>query len=253
MSAHSSFGNGRPQRSASSQNGTPCVPAGDLRRWVTMLVREGADTDEAWERISEALAHHGCATLRAWLADGSLRWRVHRISGRRLHLANHKLLDRDAVDEIVGATVAVSLRRFRRRAMARTGWTPRSGISVYSYFAGGCLLAFPEEYRRWYREQRPRNEAPSALASFLNVAGTDVLSRPADVAIDRCLVGEMLRQSDRRTRRALLGLLYGYPLSVVAARLGTTVEGVELLLYQCRVRIEDGTSPYYWLAPSSSP
>ncbi|MEU8569851.1 hypothetical protein AB0C51_16095 [Streptomyces pathocidini] len=195
--------------------------------------------------VEDELARYGIAVLYSWIVDGSLQSRIRRLSGHAVHLSSEHLADHDGLSELVHTTVAVALRQFRRRALAGTGWQPEKGASVRTFFIGRCLLSFPNEYRRWVREQRQWGPLPPVpLREAEHLAARDPLSRPEELVIDRRTVHALLVEADPRTRRALVGLLYGYPQAVIAAELGMTIKSIEMLLYRHRRRLRNGAAPH---------
>ncbi|GGV54758.1 hypothetical protein [Streptomyces spectabilis] len=224
----------------------------ELECRIAHLVEHQKDDPQHWVEIDDALAHYSLSALRSWFTDGTITTRVQRLTGRRLTLDKRLINDRDAVTQLIGTTIAVSLRHFHRRALAGTGWQPHRGAGVRPYFIGRCLLSLPSEYRRFCREQPLLYPAPAPLRHAERLPGTDPFSRPEDTAIAHRLVTEILHQTDRRTQRALLGILYGYPMTQIAADLGITRTSIESLLlgYYQRLRTDRPTA--YITAPVSA-
>ncbi|MEU6708117.1 hypothetical protein [Streptomyces wuyuanensis] len=204
---------------------------------VAELLTLQADSHDQWLQVEDGLARYGIPVLHSWISDGSVTSRVLRLSGQLVRFSSEQLADQDGVSELVDTTVAVALRQFRKRALAGTGWRPEFRATARTFFMGRCLLTLPTEYKRWIREQRhPGVLPPLPLHDAEHIPAVDPLARPEDLAIERLILRTLLRQADPRTRYALLGVLYGYTESAIAADLGTTAKGVEMLLYRHRHR-----------------
>ncbi|MFJ8390946.1 hypothetical protein ACIQ9Q_42070 [Streptomyces sp. NPDC094438] len=201
-----------------------------------LLERQTHDRGQ-WATVDDELARYGMSVLHSWFADSSVGSRVHRLTGQMLRLDSRLARDSDAVSELIGTTIAVSLHHFRRRALAGTGWQPHRGASARTYFVGRCLLALPGEHRRFIREQLAAGPPSLPLYEAAHAMGTDPFSRPEDLALAHCTVVTILNQADPRTRHALVGVMYGLPLPTIAAALGTTTKSVEMLLYRHRHRL----------------
>ncbi|MBD0743012.1 hypothetical protein [Streptomyces sp. CBMA152] len=123
-----------------------------------------------WAAVDIELAHHGLSALHHWIIENTLPAKVRRLTGQRIHLHDRLRDDHDAIAELCGLTVACALPRFRRRALAGTGWQPGRGTSAPTYFVGRCLMIFPGEYRRWKSEEdaadQPRPLPPYATCGY---------------------------------------------------------------------------------------
>ncbi|WP_146051258.1 hypothetical protein [Streptomyces noursei] len=145
--------------------------------------------------------------------------------------------------ELLGITIAVSLRQFRRKVSSGKEWNFDCKFSACNYFIGRCLLSFPSEHRRWAREQDgpPGSPRHTSLKKAEKLAATDTFSYPADLAADRDLVRIVFRQADYRTRQVLMGILYGHSPSIIATETRTSVREVELLIERHRENVLSGT------------
>lgn len=227
---------------------------GYLDHRISDLVKGHTSDASAWAPVEEELARYGVSVLRCWIRDGSLAVRVRKLTGHAMNLDSRVTADQDSLTELIGTTVAVSLCHFRRRALAGTGWNPKGSASARTYFIGRCLLTFPDEQRRFIREQH----APGALWTMSlqhawDVPGTSPASRPADVALARCAVTDILATCDPRTRNVLISVMYGSPLPRIAAEMGTTTKSVEMLLYRCRARLRTTESKTIPSPPDRTP
>ncbi|ANZ21745.1 hypothetical protein SNOUR_42600 [Streptomyces noursei ATCC 11455] len=170
---------GRPRRRWHEPYGSGNIPsciADVLAIWENAV--------RYWSAVEDQLAHCAITLLRHWCDDGSIYTRVRRVSRKRLCLTCEQLSDSERLDELIGAIVAVSLHRFRRRALNGAGWPPQHRVEVLSHFLGQCLLTFPSEHHRWVRTEFPSNAPPIVpLYHAVNIPAADLMSRPADLAV----------------------------------------------------------------------
>lgn len=208
-----------------------------LDQQVAALMDRQCAAPQQWAAIDDSLARYSLPVLYSWFADRTVSLRVYRLTGQSLRLHTQLAADRDAVTEIIGTTVAVSLRRFRRGALAGTGWQPHHRASARTYFVGRCLLELPTEYHRFCREYLAPGTQLVPLRHAEQLPSSDPFSRPEDLALAQIITTSVLNSADPRTRHALLGVMYGYPLDDIATAMGTTTKAVEMLLYRYRRRL----------------
>ncbi|WP_172388124.1 hypothetical protein [Streptomyces sp. MNP-20] len=173
-----------------------------LDRHITRLLRTQAHTPQQWQAVNNDLAAYALPILRCWITEGSLPARIRRTTGQTLRLDPTLPGDPEAAGELLGLTIAVSLDIFRRRALAGTGWHPGRGTHAQTYFLRRCLMSFPREYQRFTREQRPAGTPrPLSLNRAARLPDTGPSGRPADLALARCLLSELLSPTPPARRR----------------------------------------------------
>ncbi|MFD9631067.1 sigma-70 RNA polymerase sigma factor region 4 domain-containing protein [Streptomyces violascens] len=190
-------------------------------------------TNQTWEQLNETLARYGHSVLRAWISNGSIFTRVYRLTSISLSRSPDLQRDPDSASEIAGITVAVALKSFRILVEEKNIWNPELGASLQTFFIGQCLLRFPNEYRRWLREHR----FDSSLVDISTQV--DLPSTEDDPAHNIVLHMEALRilaDAPDRTRTVLAHTAVGYSQRDIAARMGTTQKGVEMIMRRHRNR-----------------
>jgi len=144
--------------------------------------------------------------------------------------------DADLRLELAVMVVAVALPAFREHALAGGGWRADGGASLTTYFLGACLMAFPNEFRK-FRSQRRRWQAQDATGPNATMPPADAGGDPADLVAGTMRVREDLARMDPRTRAMAALRMDGYRQEEIAEMLGeTSVRAVEGVLYRWRVR-----------------
>ncbi|MEV0678235.1 hypothetical protein AB0I60_17140 [Actinosynnema sp. NPDC050436] len=186
-----------------------------------LLVEENCD-GARWRRFAETLAEYGYAVVMAWLRSEA----IFGMCAERGYALREPptAWEYDDLVSMATDTVVKAISDFRRKALLDGGWRPDGGASLKSYFVTGCVLAFPNVYRKWRRQfdQRGEEFARSVLVDDL----TEVTSRspdPGDVAIARLEIRRGLAGiGDERTRRAVILREAGYTVGEIAETLGTS-------------------------------
>ncbi|MEW1660980.1 sigma-70 family RNA polymerase sigma factor [Streptomyces sp. NPDC093707] len=187
------------------------------------------------DALDDLLVERSYRIMCAWISDRSIFRRLQQIGPFRLPclaLCN----DPDVVGEIAGLTVAVALKKFRNNIGGRHGWDPSQGSTLSTFFIGQCLLCFPNEYRRWLRENRSlqfRDASPDEIENSLSAYNND----PEFIVMKRLAIHGILSTVDERTRLALIAYAIGYPQRDIATILKITPKAVETLIYRARSRI----------------
>lgn len=113
------------------------------------LVRKTGFEGRAWDLLADNLVRHGLAVLGPWIRSGWIfavaahKGMPLRPSPQELDLVATRL-----AEDFLQETVTTALERFRRRAIEGDGWSADGGTSLATYFIGGCVLAFIEQFRR---------------------------------------------------------------------------------------------------------
>jgi hypothetical protein len=212
----------------------------------------------AFEVFAGELAAYGYPVILAWLRRGTI-WQYCAERGRPLYPtdAEREILEGqfDERLELALETVAQGLKFFRERVLLAGKWSFDGGATLTTYFIGACLLAFPNEFRRWHAERRRWNLAvtaavltspegrtvadlpgggPVSACDMVSGRGSGPCSDPADVAAARSVVLGELRSLPHVIRDAAALVIDGMGFAEAGAALGTTDRGIEGRLYRYR-------------------
>ncbi|MGW6060337.1 hypothetical protein [Streptomyces sp. NPDC055189] len=202
-------------------------------RMVRMLSADGF-AGPRYDRFEEELARYGISVLRGWMHSGFV-FKLVALRGFDLRpdeLELEELVrDGELREELAMMTVARALPAFRQRALVEGGWRAEGGAGVATYFMGACAYEFPNEYRR-YRRQEKRwrrgqvsedvtTEARSAVrcveeAVLSNLWVLDELKSIGDpriqaavaLTVDDFSQEEIQQLLDAKSIRAVEGMLY---------------------------------------------
>jgi RNA polymerase sigma-70 factor (ECF subfamily) len=110
-------------------------------------------TGPEYDKLANELAAYGIAVVTAWLMSGEMFQLCathHRAVGPRpITWTEHD------VAGLTNETVTFALIEFRSRGLAGTGWEySEDAASLKTYFVTGCVLAFPNVYRKWIRAEQ---------------------------------------------------------------------------------------------------
>jgi DNA-directed RNA polymerase specialized sigma24 family protein len=110
-----------------------------------------------YREFANELAAYGIAVVTAWLRYGQM-FKLCAAHDRPVG-PRPQTWTEDDIAGLADETVTAALIDFRRRALAGDGWEySEDAASLKTYFAAGCVLAFPNVYRKWERaEQRWRS------------------------------------------------------------------------------------------------
>ncbi len=181
-------------------------------------------TGPLWEEgVAPELARYGMSVLRAWITTGVI---FKRCSERQLRLAPWSQRPTpEEVADLAAMTAAQALATFRERSRAGKGWRADGGASLASWFVGGCLFAFANEWRKWVAQQtRIRNGDHCAV----NLEQTRESSPDPETAISRHeQVVEILRGAEEPMRTALAYKALGLSPREIAEIVGLDVRALE--------------------------
>jgi DNA-directed RNA polymerase specialized sigma24 family protein len=197
------------------------------------LVDQGCEGPE-WRRFAERLGEYGYGVVMAWLRSGWM-FTLCAEKGCRVREAPPRWEEDDLVS-LTSDTVVAAIADFRRKALIEGRWRPDGGASLTSYFTTGCVLAFPNAYRKWLRELDRRAAETARLPGPGELAATAATAPdPGDVVIARLEVARGLAMiRDRRTRAVLVLDAFGYGIAETAELLNTTYGAVKGVLQRHR-------------------
>lgn len=202
-------------------------------------------TGKRWQGLSDDLGSYALAVIDAWLNTGYIFAKAAK-RGRpigpteteRLQLQSDSRLRQQLANGVVGAALV----EFRDRGLNETGWRPDGGASLTTYLIGGCVLVFNNEFRMWQSSEKRwrinESTAPEELL-FLENGGTDhrrtgLFAAPAKATTDGDELARALAVLKPRERAIVQLFVEKYSYEEIAEITGTTVRGVEGVLYRLR-------------------
>ncbi|MGW5049770.1 hypothetical protein [Actinokineospora sp. NPDC004072] len=216
---------------------------------VDRLRRDGF-RGPAYEIFTVVLTGYGLPVTRAWIRRGQIfrlvadRGRpVRSPDGVRAHLAGPA--GDDDRQELALETVAAALRSFREHALVPGLWSPAGGASLTTFFAGSCVLEFPNVFRAWLvKEYEPRRQLlpldrpVQDNRALLHVDPASAMA-PAELAITAVQFGDALAAAtDPRLREALLRLVHtGAEYSDIAVQVGMTEAALKMAISRYRKKV----------------
>lgn len=135
------------------------------------------------------------------------------------------------VDDFIQEMMTNELPLFTKAVFVDRRWSPSGGASLKTYFVNGCVLQFPDIFRKWRRGQKrypawglspdlgPPPRAPDPATS---VANSDQVIRLLDKIPDQPL------------REVLVRRAVGYPAGEAAAQAGLSTKAAESRLSRLR-------------------
>ncbi|WP_280466110.1 RNA polymerase sigma factor [Nocardia brasiliensis] len=195
---------------------------------------DGQICDREWNNIATHLAEYAYRVLRGWIVTGAIFGHVRKATGIQLPW-QAELREPDTAEELAGVTIAAALKRFRV-VLDDHQWDPSRGTCIETYFIGQCLFRFPNEYRRWLREQHrgsPENRVP--INEIENLRDPSIRSDPEAVTLLVMQASAVLAAltTSRHQSTVILHAL-GYSHQDIACHLGVTPKAIEMTLYRIR-------------------
>ncbi|MER7042910.1 hypothetical protein [Streptomyces microflavus] len=207
-------------------------------RMVRLLAVDGF-TGVWYERFEDELARYAMSVLRGWMYSGFV-FKLVALRGFDLkpdELELEELVrDSDLREELAMMTVARALPVFRQRALVEGGWRAEGGASITTYFMGACAYEFPNEYRRYRRqEKRWRRGQPSA--DITAQVTSAVRSVEEEVLNNLWVLDELKRIDDPRVQAAVALTVDDFSQEEIRQLLDAkSIRAVEGLLYRWRMK-----------------
>ncbi|MDV3136381.1 hypothetical protein [Mycobacterium sp. 29Ha] len=249
----------------------PADSRGQVESLAERLARHAADHDlftqvladnfsgRKWRQLGDDLLKYGLAVVDGWLRTGYIFAKTAQ-AGRPVFPTAHELselkVDRDLREGLADVVVAVAMIRFQQQAREGTGWTYGGGASLSTYFVGGCVLAFNNEFQRWRRHERRwsmhRSTPPNDLTDYRDSWTAAEIERvaalfadPARSAADRDYVSRVLGELKNVDQEILKLTAHGYAQDEIGEILDLSERAIEGRLYRMRHRgirdrVEDG-------------
>jgi hypothetical protein len=180
-----------------------------------------------WDRYAFELARYGYAVMMAWLKTGEM---FKQCDAKGCSLGSPP--PEWGIDDQAGLaneTVAVALNSFKQHAPIGGKWIPSGGVTLKTYFIGGCILAFPNIYRKW--------SADRAALQRLTSIEHDIVDRlnppldPSEMAVTQIHIQEGFNNiPDDRTKSAVLLQGLGYTYAEIGEILQITSRAVDGLI-----------------------
>ncbi|WP_063131657.1 sigma factor-like helix-turn-helix DNA-binding protein [Nocardia fusca] len=208
------------------------------------LVRHGA-RGLVWEMVAERVAAYAWQVLESWICSGAIH---EKLSSRYLGIPDwptgRQRLAGDQVyrEEIIAHVVAAALEKLQQGLAAGTGWDPRKGRSLSSYFVEGCLIAFVSMFAKEHRWWTAHHSSADLYDEVIEagVSGTTVLwgselgTDPADIVTDRIVLLDCLAAMPETDRLVLWAHACGYTHAEIAHLMSVTSKAIERRLHRIR-------------------
>ncbi|MFK4600479.1 hypothetical protein [Streptomyces pristinaespiralis] len=153
--------------------------------------------------FEQELWTYGIRTLTAWMRTGSISSQCSRYSvafdASEIELSilarTSEVREALAVD-----STAAAAPRFLQRSLRGGEWDPNKGASMFTFFVGGCVMAFGDVFKAWSRKRRRdvRLLASGLLNSEASVALPGQLSLfddPAETVASRDTLQRILNEA----------------------------------------------------------
>ncbi|WP_351229994.1 hypothetical protein [Streptomyces sp. NPDC002133] len=184
-----------------------------------------------YEIFAQELWTYGIRTLTAWMRTGVIAQHCHRYNvAFDASEAELSILARtsEVREALAVDSIAAAAPRFLERSLRGGEWNPDKGASMFTFFVGGCVMAFGDVFKTWSRKRRREVEVmasgllnsaevgavfPGQLRLFDDpaetVASRDTLRRILDEATPEAaaICTLMLRRPELNQRE--IGLLLG--------------------------------------------
>lgn len=167
-----------------SENGEdPPLPSLEKDRQLYEELRRAEFRGPRYEVFAQELWTYGIRTLTAWMRTGSIAHHCHRYNvafdasetERSILARTSEVREALAVDSIAKAAP-----RFVERALHGGEWNPDKGASMFTFFVGGCVMAFGDVFKAWSRKRR---REVAAMASGLLDASDFSTMHPGQLSL----------------------------------------------------------------------
>ncbi|MFI6976759.1 hypothetical protein ACIBMX_48650 [Streptomyces phaeochromogenes] len=207
-------------------------------RMVRLLAADGF-TGTRYDRFEEELARYGISVLRGWMHSGfvfklvALRGFDLKPDGLEL---DELVRDSELREELAMMTVAWALPVFRQRALVEGGWRAEGGAGIATYFMGACAYEFPNEYRR-YRRQEKRWRRGQASQDITTEVRSAVGCVEEEVLSNLWVLDELKSIDDPRIQAAVALTVDDFSQEEIQQLLDAkSIRAVEGMLYRWRTK-----------------
>lgn len=208
------------------------------------LVAHGA-RGPVWEDVVEKVSAYAWQVLEPWICSGAI---YERLAGKYLGIrewpAGRRRLagDRAYREEVIAHVVARALEKLQQGLVTGTGWDPRKGLALSSYFVQGCLhefvYVFDREHRWWTTHHSSSgiyDEAIEPVGPGSTVLwGSGLGADPAEIVTDRIMLLDHLAALSETDRIVLWAHAIGYAHAEIAHLLSVTAKAIERRLHRIR-------------------
>lgn len=193
------------------------------------LLADADFTGPRWEYFANELAAYAIPVMMAWTRTRKIA-SLCQAKGRPLRAIPDDWPAEDRLG-LTTLTVAKAINVFRDNVLRRERWDPTRGATLKTFFMGAVIQQFPNSYNSWYDEQlrtltRPGLRALEDTSAISALQDTRPGSDPADTAINRIHLLEVLREMPEDLAIASLLRLDGYKLKDAAAAIGKTEDAL---------------------------
>ncbi|WP_157186698.1 sigma-70 family RNA polymerase sigma factor [Nocardia jiangxiensis] len=196
----------------------------------------------AWEELVAALSAYAWNVLDPWICCGEIYTRVSgKLAGLDLRAMAHQRLSTDAFcrEEVIAHTITRAVEKLRNAIRTGSGWDPRKGLALRSYFITGCLNEFVYVVRRenqWWTSHRREPtgpDEPTEAAGLLS--GSRLNIDPAEIVTTRLVVFQYLAGLSAEDRKVLWAHAIGYSHAEIAHLFrNLTPKAIERRLHKIR-------------------
>lgn len=205
------------------------------RQTVEMLAAAGFQ-GPVFDLFAHQLISRGHRTMTSW----TITKKIFRVCAKHKIYLTEIEWSEDDRQYLVQDTVTIGYDRFRRGALLERDWKPEGGATLGTYFTGGLIFAFSEQYRKWCRQESKRWLRARELVPEMGLVLADRTQRVGAAVVDRDTarraLQELARQSPRLAKIVAL-TAEGYSQEEIVEMLadGTTVRAVEGVLRRLRL------------------
>lgn len=224
----------------------PPAPALERDRQLYAELLRAEFRGPRYDVFAEKLWTYGIRTLTAWMRAGTITGQCHRYnvafdaSEIELSILARSSETREA---LAVDSIAAAAPRFLQRSLIDGEWNPNKGASMFTYFVGGCVMAFGDVFKAWSRKRRREVELLSSGLLNSGDAATrfpgqlSLFEDPAETVASRDTLRRILAEATPEAA-AICTLMLRHPElnhRQIGARLGgMTARAVEGQLHRLR-------------------
>ncbi|MFF3569251.1 hypothetical protein ACFYXQ_15885 [Nocardia jiangxiensis] len=123
-------------------------------------------------------------------------------------------------EEVIAHTIARTLEKLRNAIRTGTGWDPRKGLALRSYFINGCLNEFVcvvrKERKWWTTHPGAPAEAGESTETARLLWGSRINVDPAEIVTNRVVLFQYLAGLSAQDRKVLWAHTIGYSHAEIA-------------------------------------
>jgi len=223
---------------------------GDAEVITALQLSNFDESSVEWDVLADALAEYGFGVMTGWLITGMATQKAREMRNGlgvlgMQHLPKENLrMSRDDARALAGIIAAEALKQFREKTLMNPNpdkrWSPTGGASLKTFYIGRCLMVYPNEYRRWEREN-------SSLGQSLEkMVDNGVVPAAEDrKALTNLELSEVLATLDERAQRIFGLKAAGWTDQQIAELESTedkevTVAALQSFIFRTREKLRKG-------------